>query len=138
MWPRKLWKGESKYAQPFRIFSSDNFIKFDKLLFIFVLYNYMKTLEKPISVARLGLSRQIAIPKKLHDELGLEPGDYFEVTREEDMIVFKPKVLMDKTIQKRLEKAEKAYKKGKYKGPFKSASAVLLAVKQSRHEGHSH
>src|SRR3989338_4717787 len=64
--------------------------------------------------------------------------DYFEVTREKDTIVFKPKVLMDKTIQKRLEKAEKAYKKGKYKGPFKSASAVLLAVKQSRHEGHSH
>ena len=30
-------------------------------------------------VVKIGVSRQVAIPKKLHKELGLEAGDYLEV-----------------------------------------------------------
>ena len=98
----------------------------------------MKTLEKSSHITRLGASRQVAIPKTLHDEMGLRPGDYFEVTRENNVLVLKPKVLIDKTLKKKLDEAEIAYKKGKYAGPFKSARAALRAVETYRHERHSH
>lgn len=98
----------------------------------------MKTAEKVALVTRLGASRQVAIPKKLHDEMGLQPGDYFEVIQEKDQLVFKPKVLMDKVLQKELDKAEEAYQRGQYKGPFKSAGAAMRAVKQYRHARDSH
>ena len=28
---------------------------------------------------KIGVSRQVVIPKKIHDKLGLAPGDYLEV-----------------------------------------------------------
>ena len=32
-----------------------------------------------MSAVKVGVSRQVAIPKKLHDQLGLTPGDYLEI-----------------------------------------------------------
>lgn len=109
----------------------------DNHILMFVLYGYMKTVEKSVSVTRLGASRQVAIPKKLHDEMGLQPGDYFEVVREDDRLVFKPKVLIDKSLREKLDRADLAYKQGKYAGPFKSASVAVRAVKQY-HARNSH
>ena len=38
------------------------------------------------------------IPKKLHDQLGLAPGDYLEVELEGDHLVFTPKALIEKRL----------------------------------------
>jgi len=32
-----------------------------------------------MTAVKLGMSRQVAIPKKIHDEIGLIPVDYLEV-----------------------------------------------------------
>lgn len=45
-----------------------------------VKYKYMKAqADKAPTTVKLGVSRQVVIPKQLHDRLGLKPGDYLEV-----------------------------------------------------------
>ena len=51
----------------------------------------------------------IAIPKKLHEKLGLVPGDYLEVEREDDRLVLTPKML----VEKRLAEGLKDIKEGR-------------------------
>jgi len=54
---------------------------------------YNKWRER-MPVVKVGRSRQVVIPKAIWEELGLRPGDYFEVEVEEDRIVFTPKRLV--------------------------------------------
>ncbi len=46
-------------------------------------------------VVKIRTNRQVTIPKKIFDELGLREGDYVEVTRRGKTVVLKPKVLVD-------------------------------------------
>ena len=46
-------------------------------------------------ISKLGQRRQVVIPKGICDELGLQEGDFVEVTREESVVVIKPKKLVD-------------------------------------------
>jgi AbrB family looped-hinge helix DNA binding protein len=46
-------------------------------------------------VSKLGQRRQVVIPKEICDELGLRAGDFVEVTRDEGVVVIKPKKLVD-------------------------------------------
>ena len=48
-----------------------------------VKYKYMKTQSEAPTTVKLGVSRQVVIPKKLHDRLGLKPGDYLEVEEQQ-------------------------------------------------------
>ncbi len=50
---------------------------------------------------KIGVSRQIVIPKRLFDQLGLVPGDYLEVTLHEGSLVMTPKTLVDKPLSPR-------------------------------------
>jgi len=75
----------------------------------------------PVSAVKLGSSRQVVIPKKIHDELGLKPGDYLEVELLDGKLVFTPKVLIDK----RLEEAMEDLRQGRVRGPFASVDAML-------------
>ncbi len=45
---------------------------------------------------KIGASRQVVIPKRLYDELGLTPGDYLEVELDGGKLTFTPKTLVDK------------------------------------------
>jgi AbrB family looped-hinge helix DNA binding protein len=45
---------------------------------------------------KIGASRQVVIPKRLYDELGLAPGDYLEVELSRGKLTFTPKTLVDK------------------------------------------
>ena len=47
---------------------------------------------------KIGVSRQIVIPKRLFDQLGLAPGDYLEVTLEDGSLVMTAKTLIDKPL----------------------------------------
>ena len=46
-------------------------------------------------VVKIRTNRQVTIPKQVFDELGLQEGDYVEVTRTDDMVVIKQKKLVD-------------------------------------------
>ena len=50
---------------------------------------------------KIGVSRQIVIPKRLFDQLGLMHGDYLEVTLEDGSLVMTAKTLVDKPLSPR-------------------------------------
>ncbi|MGH7842104.1 MAG: AbrB/MazE/SpoVT family DNA-binding domain-containing protein [Candidatus Binataceae bacterium] len=76
---------------------------------------------------KLGASRQVVIPKRIHDRLGLRPGDYLEVNLERDGVVFRPKAL----VEKRLAEALKDIKQGRVQGPFASAKEMISRLRSS-------
>jgi len=76
---------------------------------------------------KLGTSRQIVIPKKLYDALGLAPGDYLEVELYKDnRLLVTPKELVDKhpEIDQRLTEAEEDVTAGRVSGPFHTAKEL--------------
>jgi len=76
---------------------------------------------------KLGRSRQIVIPKKLYDALGLAPGDYLEVELYTDnRLLVTPKELVDKhpEIEKRLAEAEEDVTAGRVSGSFHTAEEL--------------
>ena len=75
-------------------------------------------------IVRIGVSRQVAIPKKLHDQLGLAPGDYLEVALEGDRLILTPKALIEKRVAEGLEDI----RQGRVHGPFRSMSGLLRAL----------
>jgi AbrB family looped-hinge helix DNA binding protein len=107
----------------------------------FVEYKYMNIREKRYTEERrgmptvkLGTSRQIVIPKKLYDELGLEAGDYLEVELYEGgKLLVTPKELVDQhpEIDNRLAEAEADLRAGRVKGPFKTAHETVEALRSA-------
>lgn len=73
---------------------------------------------------KIGTSRQVVIPKKIHDQLGLAPGDYLEVELRDGKVVFTPKMLVDKQIEEGL----KDYEEGRFIGPFDTAQSAVEAL----------
>lgn len=80
---------------------------------------------------KIGVSRQVVIPKRLHDELGLAPGDYLEVELERGKLVLTPKTLVDKAIERRLAESFEDFRRGRTYGPFSSAKAAVRSLRQS-------
>jgi AbrB family looped-hinge helix DNA binding protein len=80
--------------------------------------------NRNIAVVKIGVSRQVAIPKKLHDQLGLAPGDYLQVELEGDRLILTPKAL----IEKRLAEGLEDIRQGRVHGPFKSVPALLRSL----------
>jgi AbrB family looped-hinge helix DNA binding protein len=74
-----------------------------------------------MAVVKIGVSRQVAIPKKLHDQLGLAPGDYLQIELEGDRLILTPKAF----IEKRLAEGLEDIRQGRVRGPFKSVPALL-------------
>ena len=81
-----------------------------------------------LNVVKIGVSRQVAIPKKLHDQLGLAPGDYLQVDLEGDRLILTPKAL----IEKRLAEGLDDIRTGRVHGPFRSASALLRSLHRTK------
>jgi AbrB family looped-hinge helix DNA binding protein len=91
----------------------------------------MKIQSRPIApttIVKIGVSRQVAIPKKLHDQLGLAPGDYLQVELEGDRLILTPKAL----IEKRLAEGLEDIRQGRVHGPFKSVPALLRSLHRAR------
>jgi antitoxin MazE len=84
--------------------------------------------RQTMPISKLGQRRQVVIPKEICDELGLQEGDFVEVTSTQGKVIIKPKKLVDadevltpvqrKAIDKRLAKAEEDVKAGRVSGPF--------------------
>jgi len=84
-----------------------------------------------MAAVRIGASRQVAIPKKIHDELRLRAGDYLEIELQNGRLVLTPKTLVDKHIGERLSEALDDIKKGRVHGPFESAKEVVKSLRRS-------
>ena len=54
--------------------------------------------EMDMDTVKLGVSRQVVIPKKIHDRLGLSAGDFLEVHSDGNRIILTPKALIDKSV----------------------------------------
>ncbi len=98
---------------------------------ILLKYDYMKIQTKRtrlMAVVKIGVSRQVAIPKKLHDQLGLAPGDYLQVELEGDRLILTPKAL----IEKRLAESLEDIRRGRVHGPFRSMPALLRSLHRTK------
>ena len=49
-----------------------------------------------VPLARVKQKGQVTIPAPIREELGLDEGDYVEVTREDNRIVLTPKAMVDR------------------------------------------
>jgi AbrB family looped-hinge helix DNA binding protein len=71
-------------------------------------------------ISKLGQRRQVVIPKKICEELGLQEGDFVEVTSIEGQVIIKPKKLVDADDvltpeeEKIVRKGEAQLKKGEH------------------------
>lgn len=88
--------------------------------------------HQPATVVKLGTSRQVVIPKRLHDRLGLAPGDFLAVEVKEGSVVFTPKTLVDKRVEAGLEQSLDDIRLGRIHGPFSSAQAVVRSLQRRK------
>lgn len=83
---------------------------------------------KSTATVKLGVSRQVVIPKKLHDRLGLKPGDYLKVEEQQGKVVMTPKTLVDRRVQAAFEESMEDFKDGRYSGPFDTADEAIKSL----------
>src|SRR6266571_8588155 len=61
--------------------------------------NTYRTIREPrgvvMPIGKIGQRRQVVIPKEIFDALGLQTGDFVEVTQVKRTVVIKPKKLVD-------------------------------------------
>jgi len=80
------------------------------------------------AIVKIGVSRQVAIPKKLHDKLGLAPGDYLQMELDGDRLVLTPQAM----IERRLAEGLADVRKGRVHGPFASAPELLQSLRRTK------
>ena len=80
-----------------------------------------------MATVKIGKSRQVVIPKLIHDKLGLKPGDLLEVKLQRNRVVFTPKQLVDRELALALED----FKAGRFIGPFRTAKAGIRALRRA-------
>jgi AbrB family looped-hinge helix DNA binding protein len=80
------------------------------------------------TTVKLGVSRQVVIPKKLHDRLGLKPGDYLQVEEQEGRVVMTPKTLVDRRVHTAVAESLEDFKRGRYSGPFDTAEEATASL----------
>jgi antitoxin MazE len=93
-------------------------------------------------IGKLGQRRQVVIPKEICEELGLQEGDFLEVTSAEGKVIIKPKKLVDAddeltptqrvVIDKRLAEAEEDIKAGRVSGPFATVDQLKRHLNAQR------
>jgi len=83
-----------------------------------------------LPTVKIGVGRQVVIPKEIHDRLGLAPGDRLDVSIRGHQVVFTPK----STVDKRLDKALADERAGRVHGPYESANEMLdsLATRKKK------
>jgi len=83
-------------------------------------------------LVKITRSRQVSIPKDLCDEMGLQQGDYLEITRSGDQLVLRPKVLIDRAKAELSELLEPVWKRNRDVDPATLETDVDEAVAEVR------
>ena len=82
-----------------------------------------------MAAVRIGASRQVVIPKKIHDRLGLAPGDYLDVELAQGKVVMTPKapvgMRFKAELDQRLVEGLADFDAGRSHGPFDSAKEAI-------------
>ena len=78
-------------------------------------------------MVKIGTSRQVAIPKKIYEQLRLGAGDYLEVRVKKDKLIFTPQAF----IERRLAEGLKDIEEGRITGPFDSAEDMIESLRSS-------
>ena len=81
-----------------------------------------------MSERQLGVSRQVVIPKKLHDRIGLKPSDDLEVEEQQGRVVKTPKTLIDSRVHEAFRESMEDFKSGRYSGPFDTAEQATASL----------
>ena len=91
----------------------------------------MKLQPAAPTTVKLGVSRQVVIPKKLHDRLGLKPGDYLEVEEQQGRVVMTPKTLIGSRVHAAFRESMEDFKAGRYSGPFDTAEQATASLRKT-------
>lgn len=81
-----------------------------------------------MAAVKVGVSRQVAIPKALHDKLGLTAGDYLEIELQDGRLILTPKAF----VEKRLAEALEDVKQGRMGGPYESVGELIKSLHGKR------
>lgn len=80
------------------------------------------------TAVKIGTSRQVVIPKPIHDRLRLSPGDFLEVQLDQGKVVMTPQTLVDKQIMDDFRESMEDFKNGRYSGPFDTAAEAIESL----------
>ncbi len=75
---------------------------------------------------KVGQSRQLAIPKTIFDALALSPGDYLEVSVQNDTLVLTPQEFVDRRIAEGLRDV----REGRVSKKFASVDTLMKSLIQ--------
>jgi AbrB family looped-hinge helix DNA binding protein len=73
-----------------------------------------------MAISKVGLRRQVVIPKEICEDLGIKEGDFVEVKESKGAVLIKPKKLVDSDDiltpeeEALIRKGEKQLKRGEY------------------------
>lgn len=79
-------------------------------------------------IVKLGVSRQVVIPKRIFHTMNLKAGEYLEVRQEKSTIVMTPKVIVDKELEDGLAQSFKDIKEGRSYGPFGTWEELIASL----------
>ena len=82
----------------------------------------------PMPVVKIRTNRQVTIPKVIFEALNLNEGDFVEVSRQHDAVLFQPKKLIDRDINEALADVEA----DRVLGPFNDGRSAVTALKNHR------
>ncbi len=86
-------------------------------------------------VVKITRNRQFSIPKGLCEEMGLQQGDYLEITRAGDELVLRPKVLVDRAKAELSQLLEPVWERNRGANPAVIQAEVGRAVAEVRARG---
>jgi AbrB family looped-hinge helix DNA binding protein len=86
------------------------------------------------TASKIGPKFQVVIPKSIRKAAGLRVGDYVEARLTRDGIVLRPKVLVDRGLERALEEALADLAAGRVSKPFKSARDLVRAIKHAKRD----
>lgn len=81
-----------------------------------------------MSLVKIKEKFQVTIPTEIRKEIHLEEGDLLEVTIQNNIIILKPKAVIDRDVETAIQEGLDDVKKGRVSGPFGSADEMLNSL----------
>lgn len=81
-----------------------------------------------MSLVKIKDKFQVTIPTEIRKEIHLEEGDLLEVTIQNNIIILKPKAVIDRDVETAIQEGLDDVKKGRVSGPFGSADEMLNSL----------
>lgn len=73
---------------------------------------------------------QVTIPNRVREQLRLEVGDLMEAKVSGGTVILRPKAVVDRDVEKEIQKGLEDIARGRVFGPFKSVAEFKAAIKK--------